>query len=393
MNMDRIKVLVLESTQEERNTISEILSNVEYIILVGESDSEDEALDFIEDNSIDVVLLGADVSDDGYRIAEKISTEYPDIAIIMMENDLKEETMHKAIFAGAKDVLIKPFTPSKLVDTIYRVNQLSKKKVMIHKETSTKSRRKSSLGQVVTVFSTKGGVGKTFVSINLAVALAKNTGKRVVLVDLDLDFGNAALALNILPKFTLTDIVDDIRNIDADLIESYLIPHDSGIKVLPANAQPQLSEFINSEHIDIILRTLQSAFDYVVVDMPARFHEPVNPALALADKLLIVTTPEVSTVRNVKAALMTLNDLNYPKSKIRVILNRHDNRGEIKPKDVETTLGMGIFSTLAADYKDVISSLNQGIPIVIRNPRDTVTKDFISLAKKLVDDAGVKGHN
>ncbi|MBP1920798.1 AAA family ATPase [Youngiibacter multivorans] len=391
--MDRIKVLVLEATQEERNTISEILSNVEYIILVGESDSEDEAVDFIEDNSVDVVLLGAKVGEDGYRIAEKISNEYPDIAIIMMEDDLKEETMHKAIFAGAKDVLIKPFTPSKLVDTIYRVNQLAKKKVMIHKEGSTKARRKSTLGQVMTVFSTKGGVGKTFVSINLAVALAKNTGKRVVLVDLDLDFGNAALALNILPKFTLTDIVDDIRNIDADLIESYLIPHDSGIKVLPANAQPQMSEFINAEHIDIILRTLQSAFDYVVVDMPARFHDPVNPALAIADKLLIVTTPEVSTVRNVKAALITLNDLNYPKSKIRVVLNRHDNRGEIKPKDVEATLNMGIYATLAADYKDVISSLNQGIPIVIRNPRDAVTKDFISLAKKLVDDAGVKERN
>jgi len=391
--MDRIKVLVIETTQEERNTITEILNNVEYIILVGESDSVDEAIDFVEDNSVDVILLGAKVSEDGYRAAEKISNEYPEIAIIMLEDDLKEETMHKAIFAGAKDVLIKPYTPSKLVDTIYRVNQLTKKKIMIHKDSSTKIRRKASTGQVITVFSTKGGVGKTFIATNLAVSLSKSTGKRVVLVDLDLDFGNAALALNILPKFTISDIVDDIRNIDADLIESYLIPHESGIKVLPANAQPQINEFINSEHVDIILRTLQSSFDYVIVDMPARFYEPVNPAFAIADKLLIITTPEVSTVRNVKASLITLGELNYPKSKIRIILNKLDSRGEIKPKDVETTLNQTVYSIIAADYKDAVSSLNQGIPIVIRNPKDTISKGINNLVKKLVEETEVKGRN
>lgn len=391
--MDRIRVLVIEATQEERNTISEILNNVEYIILTGESDSLDEAIDIIEDRKVDVVLLGGNVSEDGYGIAERISSNYPDVAIIMLEDELKEETMHKAIFAGAKDVLIKPYTPSKLVDTIYRVFQLMKKKVIVHKDSESKSRRKTTSGQVFTVFSTKGGVGKTFISINLAVTLAKNTGKRVVLVDLDLDYGNAALSLNILPKFTISDIIDDIRNIDSDLIESYLIPHESGIKVLPANLQPQNNEFINAEHIDIILRTLQSAFDYVVIDMPGRFYDPVTPAFAIADKLFIVTTPEVSTIRNIKASLATLRDLNYPKSKVKILLNRLDSKGEIKLKDVEATLSQNIYMSLVADYRDVISSMNQGIPIVIKNPRDTISKGFNGLVKKIVEDNEGKGQN
>ena len=135
------------------------------------------------------------------------------------------------------------------------------------------------MGQVYTVFSTKGGVGKTFVSINLAASLAKNTEKRVVLVDLDLDFGNAALALNLYPKFTITDVIDDIRHMDSDLIESYLIPHASGIKVLPANLQPAMNDFINAEHIHVILESLRESFDYVVVDMPGRFVETIMPAL------------------------------------------------------------------------------------------------------------------
>ena len=188
----------------------------------------------------------------------------------MMEEALLEETMHNALFAGAKDVLIKPIEPEKLMNAIYRIHQLQEKKVALQKETPQKKTRKSELGQVYTVFSTKGGVGKTFVSINLAASLAKCPGKRVVLVDLDLDFGNAALALNLYPKFTISDIVDDIRHIDSDLIESYLVPHESGIKVLPANIQQQMNEFINADHIRIIIEALRESFDYVIIDMPAR---------------------------------------------------------------------------------------------------------------------------
>ena len=148
-----------------------------------------------------------------------------------------------------------------------------------------------------------------------------------MLVDLDLDFGNAALALNLYPKFTISDIVDDIRHIDSDLIESYLVPHESGIKVLPANLQQQMNEFINADHIRIIIEALRESFDYVIIDMPARFFETIMPALALADHLLVITTPEISSVRNIKALLVTLKELNFPQSKIRIILNKEDSRG------------------------------------------------------------------
>ena len=156
-----------------------------------------------------------------------------------------------------------------------------------------------------------------------------------MLLDLDLDFGNAALALNLYPKFTISDVVDDIRNIDSDLIESYLMPHESGIKVLPANLQQQMNDYMNAEHIRIILESLRESFDYIVVDMPARFVDKVMPALALADTLLVVTTPEISSVRNVKALLATLMDLNFPQSKVKIILNKEQIRGDIKQKDIE----------------------------------------------------------
>lgn len=384
--MENIKVLISEISQEQRNHITDILSNVEYIKIVGEADSIEGTLKKLEEKHADVILIGCNISGDGYKAAEMISLEYPEVAIVIIEENFKEDTIHKALFSGAKDVLVYPFTPNKLVNTIHRSHELLKKKLILHRDNTSKIKKQSNLGNVITVFSTKGGVGKTFISTNLAVALQKESGKRIVLVDLDLDFGNVALALNITPKFTLSDVVNDIKNIDQDLIESYLIPHESGVKILAANSKPQITEFINAEHIHIILRTLQKAFDYIIVDMPARFYEPVNPSFAIADSLFIVTTPEIATIRNVKSALTTLNDLNYPKSKIKVILNRADSKSLIKTKDVEATLNEVIYGSINFDYKTAISSLNEGITVVEKNTKNGMGKEFMNIAKKIIQE-------
>lgn len=384
--MENIKVLIVEVLQEQRTNIIDILSNVEYIKIVGEADSLEETLKKLECKTADVILMGANVSGNGYAATEKIISEYSEAAVVIIEENFKKETVHKALFAGAKDVLIYPFTPAQLVDTIYKAHELLKKKSIIHKENTLKVKKQSHLGNVITLFSTKGGVGKTFIATNLAVALKKESGKRIVLVDLDLDFGNAALALNIAPKYTISDVVDDINNIDQDLIESYLISHESGIRILPANLKPQITEFINAEHIQVILKTLQKSFDYVIIDMPARFYETVGPAFVIADNLFVVTTPEISTIRNVKSALLTLGDLNYPKSKIKVILNRSDKRSLIKPKDIEATLNQNIYASINFDYKIALSSLNEGITVVEKNTKSGMGKEFINVAKKIIRD-------
>jgi pilus assembly protein CpaE len=390
MNMERIKVLVVEEDAEKRSNILEILSSVEYIQMAGEAETAEEALEVVEGLDPGVIVIGASVPGDGYKLAEKIAAAYPWIATILVETELLEETMRKAIFAGAKDVLIEPFTPAKLVDSIYRSYQLEKKKQVMQRDKTPALRKKPRQGQIVTVFSTKGGVGKTFVSTNLAVALAQHTGDAVVLVDLDLDFGNTALALNIVPRYTIHDVINEIRNLDQDLMESYLIPHRSGIKLLAANTQPQMAEFINAEHIGLILKVLQSAFDYVVVDMPARFYEPVDPALQEADLLLLITTQDVATIRNIKACLVALGSLNYPRHKIKLLLNRAESRSEIKSRDVETTLDQDLFGVLPAEYRLVSSSLNKGIPVVLLYPRAKVSRNFMKLARRIAGDGTEK---
>ncbi|WP_106450270.1 AAA family ATPase [Trichococcus alkaliphilus] len=390
MKMNKMKLILLADTESDRQNIMGILKNIDYVNVIGDYTDEDAAGDSLERSSAEIMLLGAGVNGAGYAFAERISAIHPDLGIIMLESELLEETMHNALFSGAKDVLVKPLEPEKVASAIYRIHQLSERKAALQNNNVNKKVRKRDLGQVYTVFSTKGGVGKTFVSINLAASLAKKQDARVVLLDLDLDFGNAALALNLYPKFTISDVVDDIRNIDSDLIESYLMPHESGIKVLPANLQQQMNDYMNAEHIRIILESLRESFDYIVVDMPARFVDKVMPALALADTLLVVTTPEISSVRNVKALLATLMDLNFPQSKVKIILNKEQIRGDIKQKDIELTLNKKVDAAIGFDYQKVLSSLNRGIPLVSEYPKNVVSKNIEKLCLRIVQDEPLK---
>lgn len=390
MKMNKMKLMLLADTESDRQNIMGILKNIDYVNVIGDYTDEEAAWDSLERSSAEIMLLGAGVNGEGYDFAERISAIHPELGIIMLESELLEETMHNALFSGAKDVLVKPLEPEKVASAIYRIHQLNERKAALQNNATNKKIRKRDLGQVCTVFSTKGGVGKTFVSINLAASLAKKQDARVVLLDLDLDFGNAALALNLFPKFTISDVVDDIRNIDSDLIESYLMPHESGIKVLPANLQQQMNDYMNAEHIRIILESLRESFDYIVVDMPARFVDKVMPALALADTLLVVTTPEISSVRNVKALLATLMDLNFPQSKVKIILNKEQIRGDIKQKDIELTLNKKVDAAIGFDYQKVLSSLNRGIPLVSEYPKNVVSKNIEKLCLRIVQDEPLK---
>jgi pilus assembly protein CpaE len=373
-----IKVLVAGVEADEKEEIIDALANVEYIRAVDGAETSEDVIEFLEQNQVDVVLADAYIAGNGYNLAESIADQFPGTAVVLIERELREETMRQALFCGAKDVLLFPVTPSKLVDSIYRSHQAEKKKQLVA-HSRVKSQKKANRGQIITVFGTKGGIGKTFAATNLAVSLACENGSRVALVDLDLDFGNAALALNIIPRFTISDVVNEINLLDQDLLESYLISHSSGVKLLAANAQPQMTEFVTAEHVSLILRLLQNAFDYVVVDMPARFYTPVDPALQEADMLLLVTTPEVVTLRNIKSCLNTLTALKYPSARIKILLNKVDSRDDIKLRDVEATLNNKIFASIQADYRMVCASMNQGIPVVALYPRSKVSRGFHDL--------------
>lgn len=382
--MDKIKVIVLDNNLEERFDIENSLANVDYIEMARTPDDFEEAQAIIDSDLVDVILISGNFDGDGYEVAEKLSTEFIDKATIMIEKEINEDTMYKAIFSGAKDVVIMPVKPNKLVDSIYKANKLTKKRLESQRKSNVTKKKKSGYGQIFSVFSTKGGSGKTFFATNLAISLLKNTNKKVVLLDFDLDYGNVTLALDIVPKFTINDIIDDIKNIDSDYIETFLTNHESGLKVLASSKEPNNNDFVNGEHIQIILKALQSAYDYVVIDMSSRFYDATNPAFIFSEKLFLITTPEIMSVKNIKGAITTLTDFNYPKNKINIVLNKISKSSDIRSNDIEKILGYDILYKVPEDYQKVTASLNQGIPYVQKYPRSEIGKSFSGIVSNIV---------
>ncbi len=381
--MDKIKVIILDNNLEERFDIENSLANVDYIDLARTPDDFEEAQAIIETDFVDVILISRNFDEDGYIVAEKLSTEFVDKATIIIEKEINEDTMYKAIFSGAKDVILLPIKANKLVDSIYKANKLTKKRLEYQKKAIISKKKKSGYGQVYTVFSTKGGTGKTFFATNLAITLLKETGKKVVLLDFDLDYGNITLALDIIPKFTINDVIDDLKNLDSDYVETFLTKHESGLRVLATSKDSNSNDFINSEQIQTILKALQSAYDYIIIDMSSRFNDATNPAFVFSEKLYLITTPEIMSVKNIKGAITTLTDFNYPKNKISVVLNKFSKNSDIRSSDIEKIIGFDILYKVPDDYLKVTASLNQGIPYVHKYPRSEIAKSFINIVKSI----------
>jgi len=237
-------------------------------------------------------------------------------------------------------------------------------------------------GKLVTVFSPKGGVGKTTISVNLATALARSRDKKVCLVDLDLAFGDVAITLQLLPSRTIGDAVEAGDGLDFTVLEPLLTRHESGLFALVAPVQPDARDLITPELVGKILGLLKAHFDWVVVDSAPAFDDHILQAFDQSDDLLLVTALDVPTLKNVKVAIETLNLLNFPHSRRHLVLNRADDKVGLTSAKVESTLGMKVEASIPTST-DVAQATNAGDPIVSAHPRHSASQAILKLSESL----------
>jgi pilus assembly protein CpaE len=245
-------------------------------------------------------------------------------------------------------------------------------------------------GQLVTVFSPKGGVGKTTLAVNLAVALSDGGARSVCLVDLDLAFGDVAITLQLFPARTLADAVPLESGLDWAVLEPLLTQYRPGLMALVAPVQPDAKDTISPSLVGHILRILKEEFDHVVVDTAPAFDEYVLQAVDETDEMLLVTTLDVPTLKNVKVAVETLDLLNFPTPKRHLVLNRADDKVGLTQEKVESTLGMLVASAVPTSSQ-VAHATNSGEPIVHAVPKHQVSVAIRKLATKLA--AGAPGQS
>jgi len=230
-------------------------------------------------------------------------------------------------------------------------------------------------------------VGKTTIATNLAVSLFQETRKKVVIVDLDLQFGDVAVMLNVTPKRTITELIQDIGQMDAELMEKYLVAHPSGIKALPCPTRPEYAELITGGHVEKIIEILKQSYDYIIIDTPPFFHETTLTALDQSNQILLIVALDLPTIKNVKLSLEVLESLHL-KGKVKMVLNRSSNDIGIKCNEMEDGLGLKVISHIPSDGRVTVAAVNKGVPFVISESNARIAEGIRELANLVIYDEG-----
>jgi len=384
---DRIKVLIVDDIPETRDHLSKLLGFEADVEVVGAAPGGPEAIQMAASVKPDVVLMDINMPGmDGITATEKLAAEVPGAAVIMMSVQGEADYLRRSMLAGAREFLVKPFSSDELTASIRQVWSREKDKqsryAPVVAAPEPKSNGSGEPASVVAVFSPKGGVGRTTISVNLAVAAAQD-GKRVALVDGSFQFGDVGVLLNLNPRNkSIADLAAELQAGEQyDSLDGFLVAHSSGVKVLLAPPTPEQAELVNPVAVKQVLEALRNDHDLVVVDCPSSFNETTLAVLDEADMILTLLTLEITSVKNMRLFLEVCEQLGYGPEKIRLVLNRADSTLGIRVADVEHSIGRKVDHTIVSDGRSVVYALNRGVPFFLSNREAQVSQDIERLAK------------
>lgn len=374
----KINVLLVSKMERNIGLLRRIIED-EDIVIIGESAGGTLALDKIENTSPDIIIMTLGAGDtDVLNLAERIILHRPRTFVILVAEHLDVDMMQSAVKVGCHNVVELPSSSKDFADYIKSVynNEQTRLKSLNEKENLLWS------STVISVFGAKGGLGKTTIAANLAVKLAEKR-KKVALIDLDLQFGDIHIFMDIEPKDTITELVQEVITPNIDSIRSYMSVHSSGVHVLCAPRSPEYAELISPEKILSLLSLLRSYYDYVIIDTAPSFSEVNMTAIESSSLIFFVTGLDISILKNSKLSISLLESLQQ-NDKVRVIVNRSVDMNTISIKDVEKIIGYPIWAKIPSDYKVAVNALNRGIPFVSGAPKSKLSQSISELADILI---------
>ena len=380
MTESQIRVAIISTDVRFRDRLREALSEsgrgfrIALELSVRFGDFGEEQIRAVRQAGPDLLLV--DLEDDpevGVKLVQFLAESNPGQRVLAVGPALSQPLLLAAMRAGVSDYLQKPVEADALTEALQRVSILLGR--------STESAKKP--GQVFSVFGAKGGTGATTLATNLAIVLHRLTGKRTLLVDLDLELGEVAVLLGVRPRFNLVDMVQNFHRMDAGLLASFIEQHQSGVHLLSAPFHPERSEVTSAEEVRKIIQFLKHHYDYVIVDTPKSFSPTTLAAFDQSDLVFLMVALDLPSLRNLQRGLPLLKRV-LPRGldQTRLVINRYQSDEEIGLKEVEQTLGLKVFWTLSNDYEAVMRSINAGKPIVL-NGNSKYTKDVKALGAKL----------
>ena len=391
---DRIRVLIVDDLPETRENVRKLLQFESDVEVIAQAGTGEQAVEMAREHSPDIILMDINMPGlDGIAASQAIVENVPAAQIIIMSVQSEADYLRRAMLAGARDFLMKPFSGDELITAIRRVHQTRRMDAAPtppKREVAVAERQQPNIeedGQIVAVYSPKGGSGCTTIAVNLAVALAE-AGTRTLLMDGSLQFGDVAVMLNMKPSTSIADLVDRIGELDTDLTSSVVLSHESGLQVLMAPPRPEMADLVTEENVKSLLAHLRNEFEYIIIDTSSSLDDITLAMLDLSDRIFVVTQQNLPTLKNVSRFFDLAQTLDYERENIALIVNRASDRLGISVKDIASTLKRPVIATIPADDDAVSRAADQGRPVVSGRTRGRpISKSLQQLATLTLEDS------
>ena len=368
-------VLVLDKNENSREVIRGYIQEAGFVsdvLLFDDYNKGYEKLKEIGGNCIVIMDISSEEDSSLEEAAEKIKLHTS--RLVITSSDYSTNTIIKALRAGAKEFLPKPV----LRDDLIRVLSVL---------SSINPDNESQQSKIITLYSNKGGIGKTTIAINLAAELAKVTKTKVALIDLNLQLGDISTFLNLNPAFDVNYVIKNMLDKDEDIfIRAFEKYKDTSLYVLSDPSYIEQSESITPQQITELFRALKKVFPYIVVDMSANIDANSLKILDCSDWIIFTTIVNIPAIRNAQRCLNLFRSRRYPKDKVKIIINRYMDNDEIKVEDIENTLGEKIYWKVPNNYFTIMEAVNKGVIIEEINPASNIAENFKEFASKVSDD-------
>jgi len=367
--MQQLTFITLTKNGESLNELRDALANSGRAHLLANCESNDKILADVPRlrPSAAIIEVGIDNSDRDFALIRQLVAANPDTAIITAAREALPALILGSMRSGAREFLQLPISGDEFQTVLDGVGAFC----------SALQNSSKKHGRVVAVFSGKGGAGVSFFGTNLAAAMGVST----LVVDLNLQAGDAASFLGVNPKYSLTDFVHNRTRLDDALMSSLVTPHSVNLAVLPAPLEAHEAEDVKPEDVSEILYLLGQRYERIVLDLPHTFDPVTVAALDLADDVLVVMTLDIPGIRGTKRAMKVFERLGYAREKIHVVVNRWSKGIDVELKKVEAHLGERLIGFVPNDYKKVMDSINLGRPLVQSDPNSKTTVEIRRIAQ------------
>ncbi len=384
----KIRVLVIPGMDPVGDWMADVVKVQQDMAALGVVRDLSQALETLDRLAPEVILadIGSGILQ-RTEILSRLAAPASGVAVIVVAMLGEVDMVRQAMLHGAQGFLLKPFSEAELLSSIRQAYELVLQRRAERPKTEVAPQAESiRRSEIVAVFSPKGGVGCTTVAINLAVALKALTEKPVILLDADLRFGDVDTALNISSATSVGTLVSQLDDMDNQLLDRSLIPHKSGIRVVVAPPHLDMADAIRPDHLrKLLLRLAELDEGYVVVDAWSSLDDCTLSVLDNCQHLVVITTPQVTAMRDVHRFLEVLDLLGYGRARTRLVLNHCYHRSQVNVKDLERALGFSIVQEIAYSPNQVTASLNRGVPLVQEYKDSAAARSIMQLAQLIVE--------